>query len=288
MILLKPERAKKKSRNWRKIKRKLPFVTGLVIFAGIIYGAFFSQLFKIENLVIEGNKNIPFDELKGEIDSRLGNKILFLIPSNNLLLVREQGLETELREQFKRIETIQVNKKFLKTLQISLKEKRGAFKWCRPSGCFLINEQGSAYNIPLDESSLTEEEKTLLTIHELSNPLPNAGEKIIDDKTIKAIWQINDELGTEISEFDTPSSFSNRISIKFKEGWQLNFRTDTSIESQIHNFRSLFPEEITLEQKKNLEYIDLTVEGRAYYKFKSANPETENTEPKNQKEIKNN
>lgn len=268
MIVLKPERSKRKSKRWRKVKRKLPFIVGVGVFVVIFYFALFSPLFKITNVVIEGNKNIPGDKLQDELSVKLQGDILFLLPADNLFLASQTGLEKYLMDRFKRIETVQVSKKFLNTLHVSLTEKRGAFKWCRLSGCFLINENGVAYNIPLDESALIEEERNLLTINESINSVPSQGEVVADNGFIKAVWNINDQLGPEIAEFQTPSVLSERLVVVMKEGWRVLFKSDSSIESQFANFKALFPDEITLEERKNLEYIDLTVEGRAYYKIK--------------------
>lgn len=269
MIILKPERSKKRSKNWRKIKRKLPALVVVTLCAGLVYLTMFSPVFKIKNVSIEGNKNIPLDSLRGEVEANLRDKTFFILPSDSVFIFSPKNLEHDLREKFKRIETIQARKSFFDTLHISLIEKRGVFKWCRQSGCFLINEQGVAYNIPLDESMLAEEEKSLLTITEFVHELPGNNEKIVNDTFIQAIWKIHDELGAEIVEFTTPSVLSNKIVIKMKHEWQAAFTTNFPIKDQLVNFKALFSNEITLEQKRNLEYIDLTVEGRAYYKFKN-------------------
>lgn len=276
MIILKPERSKKRSKNWRKIKKKLPALVIVSVFAGLVYLTIFSPVFKIKNVSIEGNKNIPFDLLRGEVEANLQDRIFFVLPSDSLFIFSLKSLENDLREKFKRIETIHARKIFFDTLRVSLTEKRGAFKWCRQSGCFLINEQGMAYNFPLDESMLVKEEKSLLTITESAHGLPGNNEKIVNDAFIQAIWKIHDELGDEIAEFTTPSVLSNKIVIKMKEGWQTVFTTNFPIEDQLVNFKTLFSDEITLEQKLNLEYIDLTVEGRAYYKFKNEDLEVKN------------
>lgn len=277
MIILKPERSKKRLRNWRKIKRKSPILVSISIVAGLVYLAIFSPVFKIKNISIEGNKNIPFGLLRGEVETKLQEKTFFILPSDSVFIFSPKNLEKDLKEKFKRIETIQARKSFFDILRVSLTEKRGAFRWCRQNGCFLINEQGVAYNIPIDESILVEEEKTLLTITEFVRELPGNNEKIVRDTFIQALWKIHDELGTEIVEFTTPSVLSNKIIIKMKEGWQVAFTTNFPIEDQVMNFRALFPNEITLEQKPNLEYVDLTVEGRAYYKFKNEELKIENT-----------
>lgn len=269
MIILKPERPKKQSKSWRRIKRKMPMLAGLAVFVGLFYLAFFSGVFTVKNIEIQGTKNISTEKLNNEIRNKLDNRFLLVFPSNNLLIASKVNLGNYLKDKFKRIETIEVNKKFFGTIQVSLVEKRGAFKWCRDNECFLVNEQGRVYNVPLDESTLSEEEKSLLVIKEPGSNLPSFDEQIIDNRFIKAIWQINDNFSSEIAEFSTPSILSHKIAIKTKDGWLIIFSADYSIEKQLTNFKALFPDQITLEQKKNLEYIDLSVEGRAYYKMKN-------------------
>lgn len=269
MIILKPGRPKKKSRNWRRLKRKLPMAGGLAVLISLFYFVFFSSLFKVNNIIIEGNRNIPADKLKAEIESEFKNKYLLVFPFNNLLVLPKDKLDTHLKEKFKRIDTIQIQKQLVNVLHINIIEKRGAFKWCRLDGCFLVNEQGLAYNILLDETTLTEEEKALLTIKESTSGLPAVNEKIIDSDFIKIIWEINDMLESDIAEFTTPSILAGRVVLVMKDGWQLILSFDWPIKEQLTNLKALFSDEITLEQRKNLEYIDLTVQGRAYYKMKN-------------------
>lgn len=269
MIILKPERPKKKSRNWRRLKRKLPMAGGLAVLISFFYFVFFSSLFKIDNIIIEGNRNITADKLKAEIESEFKNKYLLVFPFNNLLILPKNKLDARLKEKFKRIETIQIQKQLVNVLRINIIEKRGAFKWCRLDGCFLVNEQGLAYNVSLDETALTEEEKALLTIKESTSGLPVVNEKVIEGNLIKTIWEINDTLESDIAEFTTPSILSGKIVLIMKDGWQLILSIDWPIKDQLTNLKALFSDKIPLEQRKNLEYIDLTVKGRAYYKMKN-------------------
>lgn len=269
MIILKPERPKKKSKNWRKIKRKLPFLASLFVFAALVYLFFFSPYFVIKNVVIEGNKNIPVDELDSEVRQWMKKKYFLMFPSDNLFIFPENKFKKYLKEKFVRIELVKADKQLPETLRLSIIEKQGAFKWCRLDGCFLVNEHGIAYNVPPDKENLSEEEKTLLTIKESVNGLPSNDDKIVNESVIKSIWKINDNFGSEIAEFTIPSVFSDKIIAVTKDGWQLIFSGSFPPEDQMRNYKALFPDQISNEQKKNLEYIDLTVEGRAYYKFKN-------------------
>lgn len=275
MIILRPQKRNNRAfkKSFRKIKKILPVIMGLAMLGVVFYFAFLSSLFKVTDVEIKGNKDISLDDLRSEINSKLNSKVIFFLPFDNYFVFSIGGLNKKLTEKFDRIESININKEFPDKLKIELTEKRGAFRWCRVAGCFLVNEDGLAYNIPLDESKLTDEEKKLVKFQESIHDLPANDEKVVKDDFIKSIWQIIDslkqDLDVNILEFSTPNSFSGQVFAKTNEGWQIFFNTDLPALDQVKFIKVLFLDEISPEQKKELEYIDLRVGGRAYYKFKT-------------------
>lgn len=287
MIILRPTLHKSKplKKPWRKVKKILPLLASFTVLGAVFYFFFFSSLFTIRDVKIEGNKNIPVDKLKSEIESQLNKKFLLYIPIKNFFLFPDKSLEEDLKKQFKRIESVSVTKSFAHSIEITLTEKRGALKWCREQGCFLINEAGIAYNIPLDEASLAEEEKYLLAIKELMGPLPNSNDKIAEENFIKSIWQINDSLKQTLDlssqEFITPNAVSKQIFVRTNENWQIFFNSEFPIQEQVNSLKVTLAGQIKPGERKELEYIDLRVKGRVYYKIKSQAPQPAPDQPSN-------
>jgi hypothetical protein len=78
----------------------------------------------------------------------------------------------------------------------------------------------------------------------------------------------NDLKLVPIESYHTPGMASGEIGIRVAEGWILKISSETSPEETKKIIETIFEKELDGEQRKNLDYLDLRVKGKVYYKMK--------------------
>ena len=73
-----------------------------------------------------------------------------------------------------------------------------------------------------------------------------------------------EEVGLRVLDFIIEDE-DNDLKINTNEGWYILFDKSRDIRSQLDSLRLILTEKIK-EDRKNLEYIDLRIENRVYYK----------------------
>jgi cell division septal protein FtsQ len=77
------------------------------------------------------------------------------------------------------------------------------------------------------------------------------------------------EINIEVeNNFNTNSFISKDIRVKTKEGWEIYFNENVSLEKEIEMLKVVLNNKIEESQRKDLEYIDLRIDNKIYYKFR--------------------
>ncbi len=135
--------------------------------------------------------------------------------------------------------------------------------------CFYIDKEGIIYKeSPLMSGSL------VLNIYSTKNESVNFGTKVTSPEMIDFILAAKEELAkikTAYGLFPVVADFEiigiEDLRVRTSEGWQIYFNPTYSVDPQIKNLEMVLDKEIE-ENRANLEYIDLRIEGRAYYRLK--------------------
>jgi cell division septal protein FtsQ len=178
---------------------------------------------------------------------------------------------------------VNITKKFPDSVLILIDERKAILVWCSGENCFLLDENGMAYNTA-DFNSPEIIQNHLLRINDISGHAVTLGEKIIDPAYEQYVIGIKDALqgiGQRVGDGDgtysTPSNMADEIDVTNDKGVQIYFSTQFPLDSAINTLDIVLKKEIPQDKLDNLEYIDLRSEGRVFYKFKDANPEPQNT-----------
>ncbi|HEX8974556.1 MAG TPA: FtsQ-type POTRA domain-containing protein [Patescibacteria group bacterium] len=240
-------------------------------FAGVtIFVLFFSPYLAITNIAVQGTSDLDPQMLRSTIESSQQGKFLNLIPKNNFLLIRTGPLENMLKDDFKKIRSVSVSKKFPDTLQISIEERQALMVWCSSDQCYLIDESGKAY-MPADFNSPQIVQNNLVKIADNSNTTVSVDDDVLDDAHIQYVLKIKDALrglGFNAAEYYMPSRVAGEIDVKTDQGIGIYFSSDFPLDSAINAFALVLKKQISNDQKNNLEYVDLRSENRVFYKFK--------------------
>ena len=258
----KPNRKKRTFRK-RKIdfsflKKKvfLLFFLGIILIIGITYVFFFSGIFRIEEIQVLSSN----EYLKMNIENIMNQEL-----NKNIFLLKSKEINIKILNQFPEILELDLKKKMPDVFVIQVKEKQEVAVLCSENydKCFSINEKGSIFR-QIDQEmsndqliiSLMTQDKELAVGGDFS--LKDEIENFLEiEKILKNILKI------EIENFIIASE--KRLNIKTKEGWEIYFSLEKDIKLQATKLRVLLEKEITIENRKDLEYIDLRFE-RIFYK----------------------
>lgn len=247
----------KKASFWRNI--------GIFVITAIIcYILFFSPVFKINSVIISGNREVSSTKLEAYLKKQVENTKL-IVRTKNLLVIGTNNIENSVLREFPQIDTVKVSRKFPHSLVVQVSERSPAFIFSKPPGeSFFLDDNGVVFK------KITESPE--IKIPEIENKNftgnINLGEKPINDKLLMQIKAIRDgiegNLKIEIKKIFIVSD--ERIDIQTWEKWYVYFSLKDPIEGQIFNLEQILAKQITPEQKLKLEYVDLRFGSKVYYK----------------------
>lgn len=250
------------------------FIAFLVVFN---YVLFFSHVLEITDIKVTGVEDIGRADVEETFNSYSRQKILNIVPRNNFLLISEQSVQKLLLDKYKKIKNVQVVKKFPQAIEINIQERKALLIWCSKEDCFLIDEEGDAYN-KADFNSPEVAQNDLIRIDDLSASGVNVGEDIVDpsyEKYALAAKKSLEDIGFDPAEYYTPSRVADEINIRTLQGPEFYFSTQFSLDSAIHALSIVLKKEIPNDQHDNVAYYDLRSENRVFYKFRQAEIENE-------------
>ncbi len=152
----------------RKKRNKKLFRYGLVFFVFISLVALLSYIshrpqIRISKIELSGGVLVTQDEIESKALTGMSGSYLWLFPKNNSFLYSKTRLEDYLMDNFKRIDTISIRRKNLKTLVIDITERKPVAMWCegvptdvQPSGskdvlsspertCYFIDQNSTVF-----------------------------------------------------------------------------------------------------------------------------------------------
>ncbi|MEI7890739.1 MAG: FtsQ-type POTRA domain-containing protein [bacterium] len=253
---------------------KVIFYLLLISFIAVtIYIVFFSPYLKISNIVVAGAKELDNAQLQAVVGVSLDGKYLGIIPRNNFLFISQGKVEKILSQNFKKIKTIKVSKRFPDSVDINIEERNALLVWCSNEKCFMLDENGIAYS-EADFSSQELIQNNLLQIVDKSGKEVEIGSDIVDFSYEQYMLGIKDQLakiGFEIiDQYFTPSRMAQEINVKTSQGTEFYFSTQYSLEGAMKTLETIFKKEITGDKKNNVAYFDLRNENKVFYKLKNA------------------
>ena len=282
---------KKSSAKDRKISAfisRMIFHILLIGFLAVsVYVLFFSEYLRINNINITGTQELNSADIQNSFEEYFQGDFLKIIPKNNFLFISQKRVADLLKNNFKKIRTVTVFKKFPDSILINIDERKSVLVWCSGDNCFLIDENGTAYSVA-DFNSPEIVQNHLLRINDTSARDVAIGEKVIEpayEQYVMGIKEALDGIGQKVSDDDnaysTTSNMADEIDVKTNNDVQIYFSTQFSLDSAIHTLDVVLKKEITEDKLKSVEYIDLRSEGRVFYKIRSEEPEKPETQNSN-------
>ena len=105
---------------------------------------------RISKIELSGGVLVTQTDIEKSSFQYLKGSYLFLFPKNNTLWYLRDGLSNYLKENFKRIDTINIHRKDLKTLSIDIKERKPVAMWCEglpreEEECYFLDQNSTIF-----------------------------------------------------------------------------------------------------------------------------------------------
>ena len=260
----------REKRKKRKVRTAfLVFVSLAALAVFLVYALFFSGWFLIQGIEVKGNVDLQEEEVKNLVNGYLEKEFLigYIRPFSNILFIGSKSIERSLEEKFPIIEKVNVNKNFFnRNLSVEVWEREAAGIWCRDSGdkCFYFDK-----NLILFKPSPRFSGEVFLTLEDGRGRDLNLADRFEDKELFEKINSVRallDELKfLDYTNFFLPEG-SFEYWVKTKEGWYVYLDKESDIATQLVALKKFLEEKLSLNRRQNLQYIDLRVNNRIYYK----------------------
>jgi cell division septal protein FtsQ len=245
----------------------LKFLIFVIIIGGIGY-LLYSPVLNIMNFEIK----VENENLKTEINSKTKDIVSaqthWWYNNQNIFLLRSDKLEKDLLQGFPQIKSISIKRDLLnRVINLDIVFRNPAFYYCDNGLCYNISEEG--VNMGINQSL----DSNLVEIKNVSSK--KAGEYVFSAREInwlKSILQEYNKIDTiKIKSIDIQQKSGNdiiSILVYTEKGYYIMLDLDTDIIYQSQALKQAFISQIPPEKRDLLEYIDLRIKDRIYYKFK--------------------
>lgn len=247
-----PEEGKKST--FRFSLRTFYFVLIVIIIIFVLYGLFFSSFFKVKNIDVKGANLIDGEKVKKVV-------IFALNEEPNIFLYNSKNIEDKIKENFPLISEVHIQKGIPDTMRIMIFERKPVVVWQTGNKKYLVDKDGVAY-LEADANN----SKDLPIIVDSQNIPVRVSSKILSRMFLDFIRAMVEKFtprsNLKIKEIKI-SETTFDLTIVTTEGYAIYFDTTRDVETELDDLRRVLNH---LQGTKPKEYIDLRVEGWAYYK----------------------
>lgn len=102
---------------------------------------------RIKSIVVLGNITIATEDIMNSADSEINQYYLWIIPTNNILLLRSDEIESKILNDIKKINSVKVMIDGIDKIEISVTERQSRDLWCMgnptvPKDCYFMDVDG--------------------------------------------------------------------------------------------------------------------------------------------------
>jgi cell division septal protein FtsQ len=268
-------RGKKAGKPRRRFSRFLFWLLFFGFLGICVYLALFSPYLDLTKISIEGNQDIPAKSISNSVRESLDGKYFDLFPKNNFFLANKKSIKSSIKSDFKNVDITSISKIFPDAITIKIVERKAKLAWCSGGACYFVDRTGLAYGGASEDEEKLRIKNFLVVVDDSAIPV-KIEETKIDPEFVGYIEAVNamvtDDLKINlIGSVHTPAAASKEISLETVEGWILKLSMEYSNDESKKIIQALFESELNEEARKNLEYLDLRVKGKVYYKLKVQN-----------------
>ena len=239
----------KQKKEPREIKFNFKLIIYTILFFIGVYFVFFSGKFIIKEVMVEGNNLIPSETISA-----------YAHKGSNILLINTVSLRKQILFENPQIKDIQIIRGIPDAIKIVVLEHENKIIWQSGGMKYLVSSQGKI------TKKIEEGESFSFPIVSDSKNLPiNLGDSIVSANFIAFILSINEKFfeitNIKPTYFEVPQTTFD-VYLYTEAGFYVKFNSMRSSTKQLENLKK-----VLVEKRESIkEYVDLRVDGWAYYK----------------------
>lgn len=255
-------------RRLRRAVKILLFFVAVGALGSVIYGFFFSGIFEVHLVRAFGAETIPPQEVERIASEFLKGRTLLIFPRNHPLFLNEKLLVATILERFPKIAGVSIHYRYEShVLELSLKERKPVAYWCKvQETCFLVDATGVIFSETAPDGGAL-----VLRIYDQTGRNLRIGTKVLSDIWMMRLLEIREGLRPEvvIPEFivEEESIGAHYVRANARDGWYVLFDTNEDPDLSVRHLKTLLAEEVG-RRRNRLDYVDLRVPNRAYYRLR--------------------
>jgi cell division septal protein FtsQ len=244
----------------------LLLLSGIIVASPILFGwVFFStDSFTVQTITVSGARDHTASAAKEMVTELLTQEAI----SKNIFLAQTDILENSMVSALPQIEQVNVRRILPSTLQVIIEEKSPSLLLLSNGHHYLINEQG----IPYEQSSLDTLPGIVLPIIKNGDTSAKVtlGVRAVAPQFVEFMRlsqaELTKSLASSIVETKIPSLAAREVHFILDNNWLIKLDVTRSAKLQITTLTRVVNEVISEEDKQRLDYIDLRIPNRVYYK----------------------
>jgi len=235
----------------------------VVPIAWFIWFALFTKTFTVQAVTVVDARDYTAQAVQTLLEPMKGKNIFWL---NTGLL--EQNLTINVPQ----IRVVHIDRKLPSTLKVIVQEKQPVMLLVSQKKYYFVDEGGIAY----EEAQLDTLPGVVLPTVKNSDPTVavTLGSPVVDQSFITFIATVQKELPhivpAQVVEIEIPSLAAREVHIQLSNNWIIKFDVTRTAEEQLGVLQKLLTGTIAAKDQPNIEYIDLRIPQRVYYKIKGA------------------
>ncbi len=253
----------------RQRRKKRIFLISLIFFIliGLIYFILYASLWRIKKISISGTQKTEIiTEIRLAVQKNKSGLYFGLIPKDNILFFNVRTLEKKINDDIV-LERLEIKKKLFSSLEIMVKEKLPVLIWNEKNNYYYIDKAG----VVMGARKFEELKFDLPFINYGTTTQIIVGRKIMTEMDIEFIQRLLvkfKKIFKEIQIIQTVIDKKSKNIFYFytNQGWYFILKLNSNVEVSINNLKRLLEQKI--DNVNNLEYVDLRIEDRIFYKLR--------------------
>jgi cell division septal protein FtsQ len=260
----------------RRLRPKKPFykksafwysVLFITVAVAAAYFLLFFDVIQIKQISVFGAQKLDPQTIEKIVEKSITQNFINIgnwnLSSKSIFLAKSAQIQKSILNYDATIEAVAVAKKWPDKLEIIIKEREQIAIFCQEDNCFYIDANGIIF-----EKYENSGDSLIVRQNQQQENL-SIGQVAVQKNIMLAIYEIEKKLkeNFQINLTNALISTPIRLNVQTGEGWQIYFDIDagSNISSQLDKLDLLLKQEISQDQRPNLQYIDLRF-SRAYYK----------------------
>lgn len=245
------ERTKQEREEKHKL-RLAPFLI-FILLIGLIYLLFFSKAFLIKETKVRGYSSPEL--IKDIVESRIRGSHL----SKNILLFKKDPVIEAIKGD-SGVKEVRISKIYPNTILIDVQESKPLILWSSGGEYYEIDDRGYVVGKNKNEN--------IPIVYDYLNIKADLGERVASPTFVNYIIILERDFakitGSEIEKIIIYDLLTD-VRVKSKDSWTAYFNSSKDPISQLENLTRIL-NEVGSAGRKRLEYIDMRLESRIFYK----------------------